>query len=275
MSGMRNGFRHVVDADIRSFFDRISHNVVMSHLRARIADGRVLDLFEAFLTAGVMENGKVTVPSAGTPQGGVVSAWISNLVLDDLDKALEQAGFRHVRYADDFVVLCKSRQDARRALALVEEVLDTLKLQLHETKTGLRDVWKGFEFLGFRIKANHVSIAHQALERFKERIRWLTRRQQGGNVEAMLFRLNPVIRGWVGYYGFAEVSEVLSRLDAWIRMRVRAFRFKRKKRHDNHPLPNRRLRKWGLLSLRECRPTKRFPTFVGYGPARARSGSLQ
>ncbi len=197
-----------------------------------------------------------------------------HVVLDDLDKALEQADFRHVRYADDFVVLCKSRQDARRALALVEEVLQVLKLQLHETKTRLSDVWKGFEFLGFRIKANHVSMSPRAIGRFKDRIRLLTRRQQGRNVEAMLLRLNPVIRGWVGYYGFAEVSKMLSRLDAWIRMRVRAYRFKRKKRHDNHRLPNRRLRRWGLLSLRECRPAKRFPTFVGHGPARAWSGSL-
>jgi group II intron reverse transcriptase/maturase len=274
MYDVMDGYRHVVDADIKSFFDSIDHNVVMSRVRARIADGRVLDLLEAFLVAGVMENGKVTVPSAGTPQGGVVSAWMSNLVLDDLDRALDGAGFRHVRYADDFVVLCKSREDARDALSLVKEVLDSLKLQLHETKTRLSDAWSGFEFLGFRIKANHVSASSRAIEKFKERIRELTRRKQGKNVEAVLHRLNPVIRGWVGYYGPAEVARMLLRLDQWIRMRIRSFRLKRKKRHDNHRLPNRRLRRWGLLSLPKCRPVKRFPTFVGSGRTRARPGSL-
>lgn len=101
----KEGYRHVVDADIASFFDAIDHDVVMSRVRARIADGRVLDLIEAFLKAGVMEAGVVTVPPAGTPQGGVISPWLANLVLDDLDKAIEAKGWRHVRYADDFVVL--------------------------------------------------------------------------------------------------------------------------------------------------------------------------
>jgi len=275
MQDVKDGYRHVVDADIKSFFDSIDHDVMMSRVRARIADGRVLDLFEAFLMAGVMENGEVTVPTAGTPQGGVVSAWLSNLVLDDLDKALERAGLRHVRYADDFVVLCKSRAEARQALALVTDVLDSLQLQLHETKTRLSDAWKGFEFLRFRIKANHVSVSSRAIDDFKERIRWMTRRKQGRNVEAMLARLNPVLRGWVGYFGPAEATRVLSDLDHWIRMRVRSFRFKKKRRHDNHRLPKRRLRKWGLLSLRECRPARRFPTLVGCGRTRARPGSLQ
>lgn len=275
MLDVKDGYRHAVDADIKAFFDSIDHDVVMSRVRARIADGRVLDLFEAFLVAGVMEDGKVTVPTAGTPQGGVVSAWLSNLVLDDLDKALERGGLRHVRYADDFVVLCKSHTEARQALSLIREVLDSLQLQLHETKTRLSDVWKGFEFLRFRIKANRVSMSSRAIDDFKDHVRHLTRRKQGRNVEAMLSRLNPVIRGWVGYFGPAEVSRVLSRLDHWIRMRVRSFRFKRRKRHDNHRLPNRRLRKWGLLSLHECRPARRFPTLVGRGRMRARPGSLQ
>jgi NADH:ubiquinone oxidoreductase subunit len=169
---------------------------------------------------------------------------MSNLVLDDLDKALEQAGFRHVRYADDFIqVLCKSHEDAREALTFVSEVLQTLKLQLSESKTRISDAWNGFEFLGFRIQANHVSISGKVIERFKERVRELTRRKQGRYVEAMFDRLHPVLRGWVGYYGPAEATRLLSKLDAWMRMRVRAFKFKRKRRHDNHRLPTRRLRK--------------------------------
>ena len=275
MHDVRDGYRHVLDADIQTFFDSIVHDVVMSRVRARIADGRVLDLIEAFLQAGVMEDGVVRVPAAGTPQGGVISPWLSNLVLDDLDKAIERAGFRHVRYADDFVVLCKSKEDARDALTLVTEVLGSLELQLHESKTRVCDAWRGFDFLGFRIKANHVSVSPKAIERFKDHVRHVTRRKQGRNVAAVIDQLSSVLRGWAGYFGPAEATRLFSWLDAWIRMRVRSFRFKQKRRHDNHRLPTRRLRKWGLLSLHQCRPARRFPTLVGRGRMRARPGSLQ
>ena len=254
----KEGYRHVVDADIASFFDQIGHDVAMSRVRARIADGRVLYLFEAFLKAGVMEGGVVTVPVTGTPQGGVISPWIANLVLDDLDKALEAKGLRHVRYADDFVVLCRSREEAVEALAYVKEVLGELGLSLHETKTRLSDFWKGFEFLGHRFRCNCLGISDNAIERFKGRIRTLTRRQQGRNVDAVLQDLNPVLRGWARYFGVGEVTRTMTSLDGWIRMRIRAFKFKRKCHNDNWRLPNRRLAKWGLLSLLDCRPELRL-----------------
>ena len=254
----KEGFRVVVDADIASFFDRISHDVVMSRVRARIADGRVLDLIEAFLKAGVSEDGVVTVPTEGCPQGGVISPWLSNLVLDDLDKAIEAKGWRHVRYADDFVVLCRSREEAQEALQFVKEVLGTLKLSLHETKTRLADFSEGFEFLGFRFRRYRLGIRAKSIESFKQRVRRLTRRQQGKNVDAVLADLNPVLRGWVRYVGVAEVTTTLGKLDSWIRMRLRAFRLKRKCHNDNWRLPNRCLRKWGLLSLLDCRPKLRL-----------------
>ena len=254
----RAGYRWVVDADIASFFDEIGYDVAMSRIRARIADGRVLDLFEAFLKAGVMEGGVVTVPKAGTPQGGVISPWIANLVLDDLDKAIEAQGWRHVRYADDFVVLCRSREEAEHALAHVKEVLGNLQLSLQETKTRLTDFQEGFEFLGFRFRYYHLGIGTQAIERFKDKVRTLTRRQQGRNVDAVLADLNPVLRGWARYFGVGEVTELMTALDRWIRMRLRAFRFRRKCHHDNWRLPNRRLEKWGLLSLLHCRSAPRL-----------------
>ena len=252
------GYRWVVDADIASFFDEIGYDVAMSRIRARIADGRVLDLFEAFLKAGVMEGGVVTVPEAGTPQGGVISPWIANLVLDDLDKAIEAQGWRHVRYADDFVVLCRSREEAEHALAHVKEVLGNLQLSLQETKTRLTDFQEGFEFLGFRFRYYHLGIGTKAIERFKDNVRTLTRRQQGRNVDAVLADLNPVLRGWARYFGVGEVTEMMSSLDRWIRMRLRAFRFTRKCHHDNWRLPNRRLEKWGLLSPLHCRSAQRL-----------------
>jgi RNA-directed DNA polymerase len=262
----REGFRSVVDADIASFFDRLDREVTMSRVRARIADGRVLDLIEAFLKAGVCEDGVVTVPTEGTPQGGVISPWLANLVLDDLDKAIEARGLRHVRYADDFVVLCKSRQEAEESLVFVKEVLGALKLSLHETKTRISDFDEGFEFLGFHFRHYHLGVRSKTIERFKERVRSLTKRQQGRNVDAVLKDLNPVIRGWSNYVGVAEVWSDFKALDRWIRMRVRSFRYKRRCRNDNWRLSNRRLERWGLLSLQQCRPKYRLSYACPAGP---------
>ena len=271
----KDGYRQVLDADLAAFYENIDHDVAMSRVRARIADGRVLELIEAFLKAGVMENGVVSVAEAGTPQGGVLSPWISNLVLDDLDKAIEAKGWRHVRYADDFVVLCRSREEAIHALAHVKEVLEGLKLSLNETKTRLTDFENGFDFLGFRFQHFQLGIRPKAIDNFKDKVRKLTRRQLGRNVEAVLADLNPVLRGWAGYFGVSQVSKVMTVLDGWIRMRVRSFRYKRKCHHDNWRLPNKRLEKWGLLSLHQCRPALRLSYARPRRFQRAEPGSLQ
>jgi group II intron reverse transcriptase/maturase len=252
------GYRHVVDADVASFFDRLDHQVTMSRVRLRVGDGRVLKLIEAFLKAGVYEAGVVSVPQQGTPQGGVISPWLANLVLDDLDKALESRGYRHVRYADDFVVLCTTPEEAAQAKSFVEEVLGQLKLSLHETKTRLTDFREGFDFLGFRFRWYRLGIRAKSLDRLKDKVRLLTRRQQGRNVDAILQDLNPVLRGFARYFGSAEVGGLFVRLDAWVRMRVRAFKSKRRRRTDNRRIRNRRLAKWGLLSLQQCRPHERL-----------------
>ena len=265
---LKDGYQEVLDADISSFFDRIDHTVVMSRVRARVADGRVLDLIEGFLKAGIHESGVVTVPSTGTPQGGVISPWLSNLVLDDLDKALEEGGLRHVRYADDFIVLCSTPQEANRALGLVKKTLAELKLELHPTKTRFSTFWDGFEFLGFRFQAFHLTARSASVERFKARVRTLTRRQQGRNVEAVIRDLNAVIRGWARFFGVAQVVGMFRDLDRWIRVRIRAFRFKKKRKTDNRRLPIRRLERWGLLSLAQCRPTLRLQ-YTGASALRA------
>ena len=189
---------------------------------------------------------------------GVTSPWLSNLVLDQLDKALEGKGLRHVRYADDFVVLTKTRQEAADALAFVAEVLGKLKLSLHETKTRLTDFNEGFEFLGFCFRRSHLGVRAKSLERFKDRIRSLTRRQQGRNVVAVIADVNAVLRGWSGYFGVAEVADIYTKLDCWIRMRIRSFRLQRRCLNDNWRLRNQRLAKWGLLSLLQCRPSSRL-----------------
>lgn len=254
----KEGYRHVLDADIASFFDRLDHEVVMSHVRQKIADGRVIRLIEAFLKAGFSENNVVTIPTEGSPQGGVISPFIANLVLDTFDKAVEAKGFRHVRYADDFVILTKSREEAQDALRLAKEVLGNLKLSLHETKTRLTDMRTGFEFLGFRLRSYRLSVREKSAERFKDKIRQLTRRQQGRNVDAVIKDLNPVLRGFARYFGPAEVRKAFELMDSWVRMRVRSFRTRRRCHNDNWRLPDKKLNKWGLLSLLECRPALRL-----------------
>lgn len=252
------GFLYVVDADIASFFDRISHEVVISRVCARIADGRVIRLLKAFLKAGISDRGVISVPTEGTPQGGVISPLLANIVLDSFDKEIEAKGWRHVRYADDFVILTKSPEEAALAMAYAKEVLGNLKLSLHETKTRLTDFHEGFDFLGFRFRSFRLKIRERSLEKFKDRVRFVTRRQQGRNVEAVLHDLNPVIRGFANYFGVAEVFRTFRTLDKWIRMRLRCFRMKRKTRFANRRLPTRKLEKWGLLSLRDCRPKLRL-----------------
>ncbi len=197
------------------------------------------------------------------------------MVLDDLDKALESKQLRHVRYADDFVVLCRSREEAQDALAYVTEVLGKLKLSLSETKTKVSDFNEGFEFLGFHFRNYRLGIRDKSIDRFKDRVRTLTKRYQGRNVEAILEDLNPVIRGWANYVGVAQVTFLFDNLDSWIRMRLRAFKTKHRNANDNWRLPNRRLEKWGLLSLRECRPKLRLSYVSCNVPSESKVGSLQ
>ena len=269
------GYVHVLDADIASFFDRLDHEVVMSRVRARVADGRVLDLIEAFLTAGVFEEGAVRIPERGSPQGGVISPWLANLVLDDLDKVLEERGLRHVRYADDFVVLCRTQQAAEEARDLVKEVLEELKLSLHEEKTRVASFHGGFEFLGFRFRRYRLGIRSKAIEQFKDKVRHLTRRQQGRNVNAVLKDLNPVLRGFANYFGPAEVASAFFCLDKWIRTRIRGFRTKRRNNGDRRRYPTKRLARWGLLSLLHGRPKRRLAYVSVSSPMRAGLGSLR
>jgi group II intron reverse transcriptase/maturase len=275
MSDAEEGFRHVVDADIASFFDRLDHEVVMSLVCTRVADGRVLHLIKAFLKAGVSEDDIISVPTEGSPQGGVISPLLANIVLDAFDKAIEAKGWRHVRYADDFVILTRSPEEAAQALAYAKEVLGNLKLSLHETKTRLTDFHKGFEFLGFHFRSFRLGIRAKSLERFKDRVRFVTRRNQGRNVEAVLDDLNPIIRGYANYFGVAEVTRSFRKLDKWLRMRVRSFRLKRRVRTANHRLPNKKLAKWGMLSLLECRPRFRISYMRSFQPGERAAGSLR
>ena len=215
------------------------------------ADGNILDLVKRFLAAGVLDNGVFKPTTIGTPQGGVISPLLANIVLNKLDWRLEEAGYRFVRYADDFVVVCKDRTQAEAARAKVEEVLTELGLKLSPEKTKIASYGKGYEFLGFRLSSKSRTMRPKSQEKLKMKIREITRRCNNLDAE-VIKRLNQVIRGTANYFAtdFSTCIKLFQKLDKWIRMRVRCMKYKRKLTTDNARL---RLgtfeRKLGLLKM--------------------------
>lgn len=262
-----SGLRWIVDADVRAFFDEIPHRLIMRLLSGMIADGNILTLVECFLKAGVMEDGHLKPTTKGTPQGGLISPMLANLVLNELDWQLQRAGFAFVRYADDFVVLCASRSDAEEALTLVRQVIeDNMSLELHPDKTRLVHVCQGFDFLGFRISANGVRMRDKAVEKFKTKLRTLTVRSHNLDTEA-IERINRVVCGTVNYFGanFATVKTQLAKLDQWLRTRIRCMKYKRIWKTDRRRLRNKHIARIGLQACLELLPvvqrrTARSPT---------------
>ena len=242
--------RFVVDADIQAFFDNLPHELIIDRVADQVADGNVLRLLREFLTAEVMEDGKLHPSTKGTPQGGVISPLLANIVLDVFDQRLIQAGFRLVRYADDFVVVCPTAASAEQALVLVTQTLQQLGLSLAPEKTRITTRGQGFEFLGFHFATRGVSIRHKSVEKFKDRVRDLTRRHHNFG-PAAIQALNRVIRGFAQYFAapFALVRTQFWRLDLWIRMRLRCMKFKRISMLDNWRLRNKHLARLGLVSL--------------------------
>ncbi len=242
------GYNHVLDADIQGFFDSIPHEVIMAVLRAEVADGNILALIESFLRSGVVEDGVLKPTTVGTPQGGVISPLLANIVLNRLDWQLHEHGYHFVRYADDFVVLCKTAKQAEEAKALVHQVLTGLGLTLHPTKTRCTTYRKGFEFLGFAIGSRSMKMRPKAVEGFREKARKLTRRNN--NLDAKVIdRINALVRGTAKYFGtsFSSCVKQFQKLDQWLRMRLRCMKYKRKSARDNMKLRTKYLR--SLLSL--------------------------
>lgn len=250
----RRGYQHVLDADIKGFFNNIPHHVIMNGVSELVADGNILRLVEEFLRAGVIEDGVFTSTDLGTPQGGVISPLLANITLNSLDWTLHNAGFRFVRYADDFVVLTKSETKAREALDLVQQHLASLGLALSAEKTTVTTFRKGFAFLGFDIAAWSVKMRPKAVEKFKGKIRELTPRHH--NLDAKVVqKINQVVRGTANYFAtaFSHCGNLFRTLDRWIRMRIRCMKFKRKRLTDNRRLRLKHLSNLGLLCLSEVR----------------------
>ena len=248
------GYHVVLDADIQGFFDNLSHRILMAAVAAEVADGNILRLVEGFLAAGVMEDGVFKPTTIGTPQGGVISPLLANIVLNHLDWQLEKAGYRFARYADDFVVLCQSQRQAQEALTLIQQVLEgELGLKLSPEKTKVTTFGKGYDFLGFHLSSRSRNMREKSELKFKAKVRELTERHR--NLDATVIeKLNRVIRGTANYFAtaFSTCRWKFQKLDSWIRMRIRAMKLKRKNYNDNHKL---RLgyfrRKLGLLTLEE------------------------
>lgn len=227
------GYRHVVDIDLEKFFDRVNHDMLMARVARRVEDKRLLKLIRAFLNAGVMENGLVGPTDEGTPQGGPLSPLLSNLMLDDLDRELTRRGLRFVRYADDCNIYVRSRRAGQRVMEGVTRFITRkLKLKVNSEKSAVARPAER-KFLGFSFTVSRQPkrrIAPKALQRFKKRIRELTKRNQGIDVEMLVARLGHYLRGWRGYFGFCQTPSVLRELDSWISRRLRCFLWKQWKR---------------------------------------------
>jgi RNA-directed DNA polymerase len=227
---IEQGYPIVVDIDLEKFFDHVCHDRLMSRLAERIADKRLLKLIRGYLQAGILADGLVTIPEAGTPQGSPLSPFLSNVVLDELDKDLEARGHRFCRYADDSNIYVRSLRAGERVMASISRfITGRLKLKVNASKSAVGYPYNR-SFLGFSFtrgrSANRRQIAPKALARFKARVKALTRRNQGRSLEQVIATLNLYLRGWVGYFGFCQTPKVLRTLDSWIRHRLRCLQWK-------------------------------------------------
>lgn len=231
------GYEWVVDIDLEKYFDRVNHDILMSRVRRVVKDLRIVRLIRSYLNAGVMENGVCVRSDEGTPQGGPLSPLLANILLDDLDKALEQRGHRFVRYADDCNIYVKSSRSGERVMAGVRDYLEKkLKLKVNEKKSAVARP-KDRKFLGFSFMKRKgqilVRIAPRSIERFKENVRRYTRRNWSIDLDRRLHVLNRYLRGWLGYYRKIDTPSVLQELDEWIRRRLRTCVLKQWKTPKN------------------------------------------
>ena len=220
---LRDGYTTVVDADLKGYFDSIPHDRLMSRLKEKIADGSVLSLIERFLKANIMDGLEEWSPVTGAPQGAVLSPLLSNVYLDPLDHLVERSGFKMVRYADDFVILCRTPDEASRALALVQTWVAENGLTLHPTKTKVVDAWTdGFDFLGYHFEGGTRWPREKSLKKLKDTIRAKTKRTNGDSLATVITSLNRTLRGWFEYFKHSR-RRTFGRIDGMVRRRLRSL----------------------------------------------------
>jgi RNA-directed DNA polymerase len=229
---IKQGYSHVVDADLESYFDTIPQTALMGQIAERISDGRVLELIGLFLSQDVIQGMKRWTPTGGTPQGAVISPLLANVYLHPLDRQMKQNDYRMVRYADDFVVLCRTAQTAQAALEEVKSWVEQNGLRLNEDKTHVgdcRQAGQGFEFLGYRFEAGRRWVRPKSFTALRERIRIKTKRTRGESLAKIIADLNPMLRGWFNYFKQAH-PRVHELMDGFTRRRLRALLRKHEKR---------------------------------------------
>ena len=252
---------HVVDVDVRKYFDTIPHQGLMNEVAKRIADGRVLDLIEAYLHQGILEEMKLWMPEKGTPQGAVISPLLANVYLHPVDVAMRGAGFTLVRYADDMVVLCRTKQEAEAALLKLGELMQVQGLQLHPDKTRIAHLMErpGFQFLGYVFYDKYRDPRPSSKDKLIASLRVKTKRTNGHSYKEIISSLNASLRGWYNYFKFCSANSwAWQEIDAWIRFRLRAILDKRRKGgrktrrgrgHAHFRWPNAYFTEHGLFSL--------------------------
>lgn len=221
------GLKYVVDMDLSKCFDRLDHNLILKRINRKVSDGSVLKLIKKFLEAGIMTDGNFQETEIGSPQGGVCSPLISNIYLDQFDQEMKNRGIRIVRYADDILIFARSHREARKYQDIAIKILEEdLKFKVNKEKTHLTNADKGVAYLGFMIYSKYVTINPKKLKKFKEKIKDMTPRNHGMNVEEMVKRLNPVLRGWANYFKAANCKGIFRELMQWIRRRLRMKQMK-------------------------------------------------
>ena len=252
---LKQGYTWVVDADLKSYFDTIPHDKLMRCLRTKISDSRVLTLIERFLQAGILDGMQHWTPTAGAPQGAVLSPLLSNIYLDELDHLVAQHGLEMVRYADVFIILCRTREEAEAALALVQAWVNEAGLTLHPTKTRIvNERHDSFDFLGYKFVKHYRFPRQKSLAKFKEAIRAKTRRTNGNSLLWIIADVNRTLRGWFEYFKHSYRSTFPS-LDQWIRVRLRSILRKRSgirgigRGYSQRRWPNAFFAEHGLFSL--------------------------
>jgi RNA-directed DNA polymerase len=255
---LKQGYTWVLDADVKSYFDTIPHDLLINCIKEKVSDGKIINLLELFLKQEILEDMKCWKPISGTPQGAVLSPLLANVYLHRLDLALHQNGYKMIRYADDWLVLCRSRQEAEAALVMVQSWIDQNGLQLSPEKTHIGNSLQsgyGFEFLGYRFEGGCRYVRSKSLKKFKDKIRLKTRRTRGDSIEQIIADLNPIIKGWFEYFKHAH-HYTFNSLDGFIRRRLRAVRRKQKKRpgsgrtgRDHRLWPNAFFAECGLFTM--------------------------
>lgn len=254
---LQQGYVYVVDADLKSYFDTIPHEGLMSRLEEKIADGSLLKLIRSFLEAHILDDVAEWTPEAGAPQGAVLSPLLSNIYLDPLDHLVAGQGYEMVRYADDFVILCRTQEDAQQALDLIRGWTTEHGLTLHPTKTKIVNAREaGFAFLGYLFQGNDHVPREKSRQKLKDTLRQKTKRTSGDSLTFIVKDVNRTLRGWFAYFQHCRPTYLFGDLDRWLRMRLRSVLRKRLglrgrgRGDDHHRWPNRFFAEQGLLSLK-------------------------